>query len=466
MKVHIHGAARTVTGSMHLVEIKGRKLLLDCGLFQGSREESFHRNREFPFDCREIDAVILSHAHIDHSGNLPHLVKDGFRGPIYTTAATAHLGNIMLLDSGHIHEYDAEYLNKKRRQQGKDPIEPLYTQEDAARVAPLFQAQGYRESFQPLPGVEAQLVDAGHILGSAAVDLKLTENGRTTRLWFSGDIGRPGLPLIRDPEFPEEAEYLIMESTYGDKAKRDPDQAFSEFREVVMETVDRGGKVIVPAFAVGRTQELVYSLHKMTEAGDIPEIPIFVDSPLAIRASQIFRDHPECFDQETRDFIAQDEHHAALGFEELSYTRSVEESKAINRVQGPAVIISASGMATAGRILHHLKNNLEDSRNTIVIVSWQAPHTTGRRLADREEKIRIFGKTYHRRARVETIGGFSAHAGQNLLVEYAQSTRDTLKKIFLVHGEPRGAEPLMNRLREEGFPPVEYPREGQSYPLS
>ncbi|MDZ7843284.1 MAG: MBL fold metallo-hydrolase [Anaerolineales bacterium] len=463
MKISFLGAAQTVTGSMHLLEINSHKLLLDCGLFQGRRKEAYRRNRNFPFDCREIDAVILSHAHIDHSGNLPHLVKDGFSGPIYTTSATAHLGNIMLLDSGHIHEYDAEYLNKKRRKKGQEPIEPLYTQEDAARVAPLFESVNYREPFQPVPGVEAHLVDAGHILGSASVVLDLTEEGKTRQLWFSGDVGRPGLPLIKDPELPEKANYLIMECTYGDKIKRDPEEAFLEFREVVKETISRNGKVIVPSFAVGRTQELVYSLHKMMEAGDIPEIPIFVDSPLAIRASQIFRDHPECFDRETQEFIAQDKHQAALGFDKLNYTRSVEESKAINKVQGSAVIISASGMAEAGRILHHLKNNIEDSRNTVVIVSWQAPHTLGRRLADRQEKIRIFGKTYHRKARIATIGGFSAHAGQKLLVDYARATQSTLKKVFLVHGEPRGAVPLMKALNETGIEDVSYPERGEVY---
>lgn len=460
MKIRFVGAARTVTGSMHLLEINGKKLLLECGLFQGHRKEAYRRNRNFPFNCGEIDAVILSHAHIDHSGNLPHLVKNGYHGPIYTTHATAHLANIMLLDSGHIHESDAKYLNKKLARQGKPLIEPLYTQEEAARVAHHFQGLKYKERFSPLPGVEAHLVDAGHILGSAAVVLDITDNGREFRLWFSGDIGRPGLLLIRDPVLPEEADYLIMESTYGDKIKRVPDEAFAELREVVLKTIARGGKVIIPAFAVGRTQELVYSLHKMMEAGDIPEIPVFVDSPLAIRASHIFRQHPECFDAETQEFIANDEHNAALGFNKLSYTRSVAESKAINYVEEPFVVISASGMAEAGRILHHLKNHIEDSRNTILIVSWQAPHTLGRRLAEREREVRIFGKTYHRRAQVVTIGGYSAHAGQDLLARYALSTRDSLKKVFLVHGEPRGAEPLMERLHNEGISDVYYPNEG------
>ena len=465
MRIHFHGAARTVTGSMHLLEINDHKILLDCGLFQGRRKEAFSRNRNFPFSPQEIDAVLLSHAHIDHSGNLPNLVKQGFRGPVFTTPATAHLDNIMLLDSGYIHEKDAEYLNKKRQKQGKPLIEPLYTKEDAARVAPLFKCFNYQDSFEPVPGVKAHLVDAGHILGSAAVVLDITESGRTYRLWFSGDIGRPGLQLIRDPILPSGADYLIMESTYGDEKKRDPDEAFREFREVIQKSIDRKGRVIVPAFAVGRTQELVYCLHKMIEAGDIPEIPVFVDSPLAIRATEVFRAYPDCFDEETRQFIAEDKHHAALGFDRLQYTLTVEESKKINFTKPPYVVISASGMAETGRILHHLKNHIEDSRNTILIVSWQAPHTLGRRLAEKEKQIKIFGKTYHRRADVVTINGFSAHAGQGLLVEYAQATQDTLKKVFLVHGEPRGAEPLMEKLREAGILDVQYPEQGDVFEI-
>ena len=465
MKIHFYGAARTVTGSMHLLEVNDHKLLLDCGLFQGRRKETYQRNRTFPFPPQEIDAVILSHAHIDHSGNLPNLVKQGYSGPIYTTNATAHLDNIMLLDSGYIHEKDAEYLNKKRLKQGKTQIEPLYTKEDAGRVAPLFECVNYRDSFEPIPGVKAHLVDAGHILGSAAVVLDITETGKTSRLWFSGDIGRPGLQLIRDPILPDKADYLIMESTYGDEKKHDPDEAFLEFREVVQRTIARKGKIIIPSFAVGRTQELVYCLHKMVEAGEIPKIPVFVDSPLAIRASQVFREHPECFDKETQDFISKDIHHAALDFEGLRYTLSVEESKAINFTEPPFVVISASGMAETGRILHHLKNNIEDSRNTVLIVSWQAPHTLGRRLAEQKKEIKIFGKTYQRRSEIVTINGFSAHAGQKLLLDYAKATKETLKKVFLVHGEPRGAEPLMEKLKEAGIPDVIYPERGEVFEI-
>jgi metallo-beta-lactamase family protein len=459
MRIYFHGAARTVTGSQHLLEINGHKLLLECGLYQGRRAEAYERNRSFHFQPDHIDAVILSHAHIDHSGNLPHLVKKGYEGPIYTTPPTAHLGNIMLIDSGHIHESDAKYVNKKRAKRGEPPIDPLYTQEDAAAVAPYFKTYHYGKDFEPVPGVRARFVDAGHILGSAAVILDIQEGSRRFRLWFSGDIGRRNLPLLEDPVLPYDVDYLLMECTYGDKPHDDPQSAFDELRQVVSETVEGGGKVIIPAFAVGRTQELVYCLHLMLENGDIPRIPVFVDSPLAVNATDIFRAHPEVFDDETRAFMQQNRHHAALGFDLLTYTRSVEESKSINFVKGPAVIISASGMAETGRILHHLKNNIGDSKNTILIVSWQAPYTLGRRLAERQERVKIFGETYTRKARVATIGGLSAHAGQNFLVEYALSSRESLKKIFLVHGEAKGAEPLIGKLEEAGFPEVFFPNE-------
>ncbi|MBN1667403.1 MAG: MBL fold metallo-hydrolase [Anaerolineales bacterium] len=457
MQITFHGAAQTVTGSQHLLTINGRRLLLECGLFQGPRRESYARNRNFEFDPDEIDAVILSHAHIDHSGNLPHLVKKGYRGPIYATPATAHLANIMLLDSGHIHESDAAWLNRKRASRDEPLVEPLYTQEDAALVAQHFVPKDYRQPFEPIPGVQAQLVDAGHILGSAAVVLDIERGGHQERLWFSGDIGRRDLPLLRDPVLPFDADYLLMECTYGDKPHEDPRAAYDELCEVVGRTIARGGKVIIPAFAVGRTQELVYSLHQMFVAGDVPRVPVFVDSPLAVNASDVFKAHPECFDQETRHFVSQGKHRTALGFEMLTYTRSVEESKAINHLDGPAIIISASGMAETGRILHHLKNNIEDRRNTILIVSWQAPYTLGRRLADREEQVKIFGRVYRRRAEVATIGGLSAHAGQTFLLEYAQAVQGQVKKIFLVHGEERGARPLIEKLQALGFLEVYFP---------
>ncbi len=457
MEIHFHGAAQTVTGSQHLLVVNGYQILLECGLYQGRRKEAFRLNRHFHFNPAKLDAVILSHAHIDHSGNLPQLVKNEYFGPIYATPATAHLGNLLLMDSGHIHESDAEYLNKKRRRRGQPLIEPLYTQVDAAAVAQQFEAFPYEKKFEPVPGVTAHFVDAGHILGSAAVVLDIEERGRKFRLWFSGDIGRRGLPLLRDPVLPENVDYLLMECTYGDKPHADPQLAFDELREVVGRTIRRGGKVIIPAFAIGRTQELVYYLHQLFDSGELPPVPVFVDSPLAVNATDIFRAHPEVFDEETLEFMRQDQHHAALGFELLKYTRSVEESKAINQLEGPAIIISASGMAEVGRILHHLKNNIEDPKNTILIVSWQAPHTLGRRLADRAAEVKIFGKRYQRRAEVATIGGLSAHAGQTFLLEYALASRQQLKKIFLVHGERRGADPFMDLLKNTGFNEVTFP---------
>ncbi len=457
MRITFHGAAQTVTGSQHLLEVNGKRLLLECGLFQGRRKEATRRNRNFPFDPLKIDAVLLSHAHIDHSGNLPHLIKKGYRGPIYTTDATAHLANIMLIDSGHIHESDAEYLNKKRSRRGEEPVEPLYTIEDASQVAQYFECQPYDHLFEVAPGVRAQLVEAGHILGSAAIALEIEENGHHTRLWFSGDIGRRDLPLLRDPVLPSEADYMIMECTYGDKTHQSPQASYDELEQIIIQAIDREGKVIIPSFAVGRTQELVYCLHRMIDGGEIPRIPVYIDSPLAVNVTDIFRAHPECFDEETHEFMRNDVHASALGGGMVTYVRSVEGSKAINDEPGPMVIISASGMAEAGRILHHLRNNIEDPRNSILIVSWQAPHTLGRRLADRVKEVRIFGEVFKRRAKVFTIGGFSAHAGQPFLVEYALESRQHLEHILLVHGEQRGADPLKVQLGQAGLKQVSFP---------
>jgi len=455
MKLTFDGAAQTVTGSQHLLEINGKKLLLDCGLYQGHREETYLRNRNFPFDPRTIDAVILSHAHIDHSGNLPHLVKNGYEGSIYATHATADLADVMLRDSGHIQESDAAFVNKKESRHGGKHVEPLYTLADAEHVAEHFQGMDYDQQFEPIPGVIARFWEAGHILGSAAISLDIEENGRKFRFWFSGDIGRMKLPLLRDPIMPQAADYLLMESTYGDKSHEDPRLAFEEFRQVVSETIERGGKVIVPAFAVGRTQELVFYLNEMMSDGVRP-VPVYVDSPLAVHASDIFRAHPECLDQETREFI-QKEKHPALDFKQLTYIHSVDESKALNERKDPMIIISASGMAEAGRVLHHLRNNIENPNNTILIVGWTAPYTLGRRLADREKQVRIFGEPFDVKARVETIGGLSGHAGQNLLAQYAGAVKNQVRKVFLVHGEQQPATTLMGKLKDQGIREVYYP---------
>jgi metallo-beta-lactamase family protein len=455
MRISFHGAAQTVTGSQHLLEINGKLLLLECGMYQGRRAETYARNQNFSFKPSKIAAVILSHAHIDHSGNLPNLVKLGYTGPIYATHATARLADLMLRDSGHIQEKQAENLSHRNARRGAPPVAPLYTEEDAARVKDHLVGVAYSETFEPIPGVTARFFDAGHILGSASVLLEVEEKRRKIRLWFSGDIGRRNLPILRDPVLPESVDYLLMESTYGDKPHRDPELAFQEMRRVILRTLDRGGKVIIPSFAVGRTQEIVYNLNVMYSAGDLPAVPVFVDSPLAVNASDIFRKHPECYDDETLDLKRRG--HPALDFALLRYVHSLEESKTLNSRKDPMIILSASGMAETGRVVYHIQYNIEDKRNTIMIVSWQAPETLGRRLADRERVVKIFGETYHREAEVATIGGLSAHAGQDLLLEYAGQVHRSAKGIFLIHGEPSAAQALQEKMAEKHYPPAYYP---------
>ncbi|MEN4011329.1 MAG: MBL fold metallo-hydrolase [Bellilinea sp.] len=464
MRIHFNGAAQTVTGSQYLLEINGNRLLLECGLFQGHRKDTYQNNLNFAFDPASIDAVILSHAHIDHSGNLPNLVKKGFEGKIFATPATTDLAEIMLQDSGHIQESDVQFVNRKRARRGEPPLEPLYTLQDAIRVRDHLRGIAYKEIFKPIHGVQAHFVDAGHILGSAAVVLDIEEKGRKLRLWFSGDIGRDKLPLMSDPVFPQDANLLIMESTYGDKSHRDPELAYIELRDAVLRTINRRGKVIIPAFAVGRTQELVYSLNRMASDGDINGLPVFVDSPLAVNTTQVFQKHAYLFDAETQEFVRNGTH-PALSFPQLTYIRSVDESRALNDRRDPMIIISASGMAETGRILHHLRNNIQNPRNTVLIVSWQAPNTLGRRLAEREPIVRIFGELYERRAEVVTINGFSAHAGQDMLVRYAQSSQPTIDSIYLVHGEEKAATALQQKLIANRFQKVHYPSKGSFFDL-
>jgi metallo-beta-lactamase family protein len=465
MKIHFHGAAQTVTGSQHLISLNGKRLLLDCGLFQGRRKATYERNLNFPFQPSKIDALLLSHAHIDHCGNIPNLVRQGYEGPIYSTPPTRHLTDIMTRDSGHIQEYDAQFINKKRSRRGEPPVEPLYTVDDAVRAAWQLVGVEYDHTFEPIPGVQATFVEAGHILGSAGIVLRLEEGGHVTRLMFSGDIGRKALPILRDPVLPADVDYLVMECTYGDRSHDPPSRAYEEFQAVVIETSRRGGKVIIPAFAVGRTQTLVYYLHRMIEAGDIPRLPVFVDSPLAINVTDIFRQNSQYFDAATLAFMRKDPHGSALGFDLLHYTRSVEESKMINEVKQPAVIISASGMAETGRILHHLRNNIHDPRNTILITSWMAPHTLGRRLLEGEKTVKIFGEKHKVQAQVECINGLSSHADQNFLFEYASTLKSRLKHIFLVHGEESAAAALREKLSEVGMDQVDYPALGDDFEI-
>jgi metallo-beta-lactamase family protein len=461
MQIQFNGAARDVTGSQFLLRVNGHSLLLDCGLYQAEGREGLERNRRFRFDPRRLEAAILSHAHIDHSGNLPNLVKSGFTGPVFATSATAYLADVMLRDSGHIQEADAAYFNKKRLRRGEPPVEPLYTIEDAARVAGQLRPVPYDQAFEPIPGVTAHLVDAGHILGSASVVLDVVEKpDRRLRLWYSADIGRPGLPLVCDPVLPQQANVLIMESTYGDRQHGHLEDAFKQFTEVVKRTIRRGGKVIIPAFAVGRTQELVYALHHMIDEGQIPPIPVYVDSPLAVEATKVFIKSPEYYDEETNAFIRADRH-PALNFDSLTYITEVEASKALNEIRESMVIISASGMADTGRILHHLKNNIEDPRNAVVIVSWQAPDSLGRRLVEGKKTVKIFGEEYRVRAEVTAIDGLSAHADAASLEQYALASRDSLQRVILVHGEESQGEALRRRLLDLGIPRVDRPQLGE-----
>ena len=449
---------------MHLLRVGGATILLDCGLFQGHREEANARNRTFPFDPRSIDAVVLSHAHIDHSGNLPGLVKQGFGGPIYCTLATRDLCSIMLADSGFIQEKDAEFLNKKLAKLHQPLIEPLYTSDEAKAAIKLFQGIPYQTAFKVTEGVTAKFIDAGHILGSASVKLTISENGRSKTLGFTGDIGRRNMPIIRDPVFMGEVETLISESTYGGKLHDPPENMGQELASDLTHTIDRGGKIIVPAFSVGRTQDIVYCLHQLCDDGKLPRIPIYVDSPLAVNATDIYKGHPECFDDDTYKHIQQ--HHDPFGLSQLRYIRSVEESIQLNDLKGPCMIISASGMCEAGRILHHLANNIGDPRNTILIVGYQADHTLGKRLVDQEEEVRIYGTVYERKAEVIVHNSFSAHADGNELLAYiGQFDKKELAQIYLVHGEYERATDLQAGLKERGYANVDIPVRGQKFGL-
>jgi metallo-beta-lactamase family protein len=467
MKVTFYGAARTVTGSQHMIEVNGSRILLDCGTYQGRRDEAFKRNRNLPYDPASVDVCVLSHAHIDHSGNLPSLVKNGYHGDIIATHATRDLCASMLMDSGHIQEKDTEFVNKKRAQRGEPPVEPIYTQEDAAACLESFISQGYGRARQIAPGVTLTFIDAGHMLGSASVllDIEEHETKRTLRLVFSGDLGRVGTPIIRDPQIPDHADVLIMESTYGDKLHTPMDDELRKMEQVIINTYKRGGAVIIPAFAVGRTQQLVYSFHQLRLKGDIPQMPIFVDSPLAIDVTSAYRNHPECYDAEIREFMRDENVSDPFGFSELNYTRSAEDSKKINFLREPCIIISASGMAENGRILHHLRNRIEDARNTIMIVGYQAEHTLGRRIMDGEHRVRIFGEEYNVRADVQVTSGFSGHADRDGLLEWVGGMSKRPQHVYLVHGELAPASALAGSLRQSFGIDAKIPDWKQSFDL-
>ncbi|HVW86684.1 MAG TPA: MBL fold metallo-hydrolase [Bryobacteraceae bacterium] len=439
MKVTFHGAAGTVTGSLHELEIEGRRYLLDCGMFQGRRKEAETRNRTFPFEPSSIDAVILSHAHIDHSGRLPLLVKNGFRGPIYATSATADLCGSMLLDTAHIAETDADFVN--RHNPGDEPALPLYTTEDAEDTLPLFRPVQYHAPANIGGNLTMECYDAGHILGSSSI---VFTDGRT-RLAFSGDVGRPGLPIIRDPEALPPVDYLIMESTYGGRKHPQQGEALAKLESVVKRTLGRGGRLIVPAFAVGRTQQLVLLLHQLINEGRIPSVPMFVDSPLAVNVTEAFRAHPECFDEETRRYVENGED--PFGFKRLIYIRDANESKKLNDLRGPFVVISPSGMCEAGRVLHHLRHNVGDSRNTVLLTGYQAENTLGRKLRDGMKTVRIFGIPTEVRAEIDSLDELSGHGDSDELIEWMRPMTSGLKRVFLVHGEPEQSGALAARIQ-------------------
>ena len=455
MQIEFAGAAREVTGSCHILRIAGRTILLDCGMFQGRRGETDAKNRELPVPVEQIDAVVLSHAHIDHAGRLPFLVRHGYRGPIYCTAATRDLAAVMLADSAHIQEKDAEFLVRRK----KEAVEPLYGMRDATTTAERMIGLAYDTPFDVTPGVRATFVDAGHILGSASVILECVEQGTRRRVVFSGDVGRAGLPIIRDPQPPSGADVVVLESTYGNREHASIADARIELARVIRETAARGGKVLVPAFSVGRTQELVYDLHVLAREGAIPEIPIYVDSPLAIDTTSVFAMHPEVFDR-TEDLIKRVQD--LFTFTQVRYTRDAAESKALNLQRGPMVVIAASGMAEAGRILHHLANNAADPRTTILIVGFQAEHTLGRRIVERAPVIKVFGEEIPLRARVEVINGYSAHADRIELQRWLDAVRAgnadaAVPSVHLVHGEPASQDAFAAQLRAAGYAHVDTP---------
>ncbi len=448
MKLTIHGAAKTVTGSMYLLEACGKRVLFECGFFQGKRKESLERNKSFPFKPSEIDFTVLSHAHIDHSGNLPNLVKQGFKGPIFCNHPTRDLAALMLADSAHIQESDCAYINQHNQKIGKKnaPIaEPLYTRLDAQQATQQFMSVAYSRAFDIADGITVTFTDAGHILGSSEITFDLREGGRHVRLVFSGDLGRGHNDILRDPTPFEDADILIMESTYGGRLHEPQETANGRLCDIVKRTLDRRGKLIIPAFSVGRTQQFVYSLHELTKTRSIPKIPIYVDSPLAINVTEVFRMHPDCFNAATNEMLRHNEN--PFGLDNLTYIRSSDESKALNDIKAPCIIISASGMCEGGRIRHHLRNNIGSAKNTILMAGFCAPNTLGAALIERRPKVNIFGEEFDVKASVEMLDAFSAHADQNELMGQLSRSTGSMGTILLTHGQVDQAEALANLIQ-------------------
>ncbi len=470
MKLKFCGAAGTVTGSSHLITLhSGEKILLDCGLFQGIGKDTWSLNNQWHFAPQEIDYLVLSHAHIDHTGRVPQLVKDGFKGKIISTHATRSLSGIMLMDSAYIQERDVEYYNKKLiKKRTKDKWDkfrhPLYVAEDVNRTMELFVSIAYDKWFEVLPGVRLIYTDAGHILGSAGVNLEIKERGNVKRVAFSGDIGRPHRPILRDPKPMYPADILITESTYGDRTHETGPAEYDRFLSIINETcVRKGGKLVIPAFSIGRTQEIVYILDRLETSGRLPRIPVYVDSPLAVDATDVFRNHPECFDDELNKYLQIDPN--PFGWKTLHYIRSVDESKALNTLQGPAIIISSSGMMEFGRVRHHLFNTMEDKRNSFLIVGYCTPQSPGGQLKNGAKALRIFSEWKEVRADVYVMDSFSAHGDQLEMRDVLINQKDSARDIFLVHGEQDTRLVYKDFLEGEGFRGLHTPNLGEEVDL-
>ncbi len=453
------GAAKSVTGSKHLLRTSRATVLLDCGLFQGHRHESFEKNKHLPVDAARLDAVVLSHAHIDHSGALPSLFKLGYRGPVFATPATRDLCSPMLMDTAWIMKADAKHIEKliARGVRKLKPVEPLYDEQEVSGILSRFVGLPYHHPHEIAPGLTLTFLDAGHVLGSAVCVLDIEDAGRSERLAFTGDLGRKHLPILRDPEIPAGVSHLLIESTYGDRLHDPIERMTDALAEVVQRTYARGGKVLIPSFALERAQEIIFALKKLKDQNRLPHLPVYVDSPLTVRLTDIFKLHPECYDKET--FALLQDKHALFEFPGLEYVTSVEDSKKITASHEPCIVISASGMCEGGRILHHLQGTIEDDTNTIVIVGYQAENTLGRRLAERRSEIHIYGTTHKLSAEVCVLHGFSAHADQNGLIHFAEAvrTRGPLRKVILIHGEAAAQTALQRLLVDHGFPSVVVP---------
>lgn len=466
MRITFHGAAQTVTGSKHLLSLEdGKKVLLDCGMFQGRGLDSNVMNRDFGFDPKEIDYVVLSHAHIDHSGLLPFLAKQGFRGRIFSTPATKDLCKILLLDSAYIQESDVRYLNKKRRKQGKPEVEPLYNTEDAYMALSLFRTVKYRTPFEITPEITLTYTDAGHIIGSTAVHLDIIEQGKTIKVSFSGDVGRYGDLILKSPETFRQADYILLESTYGDELHQKPEPAEENLWRIIEDTcVIRRGKVVIPAFSVGRTQELLYHLNNLSIKGRLPNVPVYVDSPLSEKATLVVKSHPWNFNERVQEVMKNDDD--PFDFPGLHFVEDAEESKSLNFRKEPCIIISASGMAEAGRVKHHIKNNVENPNNTILLVGYSEPGSLAGRLKRGAELVSIFGEKFHVKAQIQSVQSMSAHGDQNDLIQFLSSQDPALvKKIFLVHGDLDTQRVFQRILREKAYQ-VEIPQRHESFDLN